>query len=101
MPVGGMGAVSNALLRSARSAGAEVLTEVGVSDIRSDGETAEVSWDDNGRKRSAAARHVLSNVAPWVLGILLGDPDASELKPSGSQIKVNLLLDRLPRLKWP
>jgi phytoene dehydrogenase-like protein len=99
VPVGGMGAVTDALLRAARSAGAEVTVDAGVSSIKSDGETAEVTWDDNGRVRSVTARHVLSNVAPWVLGILLGEPEAPELKPSGSQIKINLLLERLPRLK--
>jgi phytoene dehydrogenase-like protein len=40
---------------------------------------------------------VLANVAPWVLTVLLGD-DPGE-RPEGSQLKVNLLLDRLPRLK--
>jgi phytoene dehydrogenase-like protein len=45
------------------------------------------------------ARHVLSNVAPWVLQILLGEPEDPTTKPSGSQLKVNLLVDRLPRLR--
>lgn len=99
VPVGGSGAITDALLKAARTAGAEVLDEAGVSRITSDGELAEVTWDDNGRVRSATATHVLSNVAPWVLGILLGEPDAPELKPSGSQVKINLLLDRLPQLR--
>jgi len=99
VPVGGMGAVTEALLKSARQAGVEVIVEAGVSRITSDGDHAEVTWDDGGRVRSATARHVLSNVAPWVLGILLGEPDAPELKPAGSQVIINLLLDRLPQLK--
>jgi phytoene dehydrogenase-like protein len=40
---------------------------------------------------------VLSNVAPWVLQVLLGE-DAGE-RPEGSQLTVNLLLERLPRLR--
>jgi phytoene dehydrogenase-like protein len=40
---------------------------------------------------------VLSNVAPWVLQILLGEEPGEP--PVGSQLKVNFLLDRLPRLK--
>ncbi len=99
VPVGGMGAVTDALLRAAVEAGAEVRTEAGVSSIRSDGEQAEITWDDQGSTRSVTAGHVLSNVAPWVLGILLGHPEAPELKPSGSQLKINFLLDRLPALK--
>ena len=42
---------------------------------------------------------MLSNVAPWVLHILLGEPDDPETKPEGAQLKINFLLDRLPRLK--
>ena len=42
---------------------------------------------------------MLANVAPWVLHILLGEPDDPETKPEGAQLKLNLLLDRLPRLK--
>ena len=42
---------------------------------------------------------MLANVAPWVLRILLGEPDDAETKPEGAQLKINFLLDRLPRLK--
>jgi phytoene dehydrogenase-like protein len=42
---------------------------------------------------------VLANVAPWVLAGLLGEP-AGE-KPEGAQVKVNLVLTRLPRLLDP
>jgi phytoene dehydrogenase-like protein len=97
--VGGCGAIAEALTGAAAAAGAEIRLAAGVSSISSDGDLAEVVWDEDGEAHSATARHVLSNVAPWVLGILLGDPDCPELKPSGSQLKVNLLLDRLPRLE--
>ncbi|MDT0203957.1 NAD(P)/FAD-dependent oxidoreductase [Nocardioides sp. AE5] len=98
VPVGGMGAVTDALLAAAVSAGAEVITGATVSDIFSDGSNGEVSWHDGRGHRSASARFILSNVAPWVLRNLLGEePDAAS-KPSGSQLKINLLLDRLPQL---
>jgi phytoene dehydrogenase-like protein len=42
---------------------------------------------------------VLANVAPWVLGILLGEPEDPATKPVGAQLKINILLDRLPRLR--
>lgn len=101
VPVGGMGAVSAALERAARRNGAELLAEAGVSAIRpgtggSDG--AEVTWHDGMQHHSVTARHVLSNVAPWVLRILLGE-DQSDPKPAGAQLKLNLLLRDLPRLK--
>ena len=41
---------------------------------------------------------MLADVAPWVLRILLGEADDPETKPEGAQVKVDLLLDRLPGL---
>ena len=76
VPVGGMGAVTDALARSAVEAGAEILTSAGVSRIEADADGAEVTWHDGTRHHSVRAQYVLGNVAPWVLQILLGsDPD--------------------------
>jgi len=99
VPIGGMGAVTDALARSARSAGAEIVTGAGVSRIRAGDDGAEVTWHDGGQDHVVTARHVLSNVAPWVLRILMGEAEEPETKPEGSQLKINLLLDRLPRLR--
>jgi phytoene dehydrogenase-like protein len=97
VPVGGMGAVTDALAVAARNAGATIVTGAGVSGIESDGEEATVTWHDGDSWRSAACDWVLANVAPWVLQVLLGDEPGE--RPEGSQLKVNLLLERLPRLK--
>jgi phytoene dehydrogenase-like protein len=97
VPVGGMGAVTDALAVAARNAGATIVTGAGVSGIESDGTRASVTWHDGGSSRTTSCEWVLSNVAPWVLQLLLGE-DAGE-RPEGSQLKVNLLLNRLPRLK--
>ena len=75
VPVGGMGAVTDALARSATSAGAESVTGAGVSSIRTSPDGAEVSWHDGMTTRSVTARRVLSGVAPWVLKILLGEEE--------------------------
>lgn len=99
VPVGGMGAVTDGLARAATAAGAEILTGSGVSAIEAGAEGAEVSWHDGRDQHRVTARHVLANVAPWVLEILLGSPADPTTKPSGSQLKMNFLLDRLPRLK--
>jgi phytoene dehydrogenase-like protein len=99
VPVGGMGAVTDALLGAAVRNGAEILTDAGVSRIESDGESAEVTWHDGSVKHTVRARQVLSGVAPWVLRILLGDGEEPALKPEGAQLKINLLLDRLPALR--
>ena len=97
VPVGGMGAVSAALEVAARNAGATIVTGAGVSKIESDGTTATVTWHDGEKEHWADCDHVLSNVAPWVLQVLLGE-DPGE-RPEGSQLKVNLLLTGLPWLR--
>lgn len=91
VPVGGMGRVSGELDRAARAAGAEVRTGAAVTAITPDGE---VTLDTG---ESIHGRLVLSGVGPAVLRRLLG-ADESDL-PEGAQLKVNMLLRRLPRLR--
>jgi phytoene dehydrogenase-like protein len=99
VPIGGMGAVTSALAKAAVDAGAEIVTGAGVSAITPGPDGAEVTWHDGGGQRSVTGRRVLSGVAPWVLRILLGEGEDAETKPSGSQLKINFLLDRLPALR--
>ncbi|TIC87466.1 NAD(P)/FAD-dependent oxidoreductase [Nocardioides sp. GY 10113] len=105
VPIGGMGAVTGALEAAARAAGAEILTGAGVSQIVPDADSpdgsggAEVRWHDGTSERGVHARFVLANVAPWILQILLGGPEDEATKPEGAQLKINLLLARLPRLR--
>lgn len=99
VPIGGMGAVTDALDRSARAAGAEILTGAGVNAIHADAERSEVVWDAADGRHSVTASQVLSGVAPWVLDILLGGEEDPQTKPVGSQLKINMLLERLPRLR--
>jgi phytoene dehydrogenase-like protein len=99
VPLGGMGALSDALARAAAAAGAEIRVGAGVSAIRAGDDLNEIDFDTAGGPATVEARFVLANVAPWVLHILLGEPDDPETKPEGAQLKINLLLDRLPRLK--
>ena len=99
VPVRGMGAVTDALARAAADAGAELLTSAGVSAIAADDDGADVTWHDGEEHHSVRARTVLADVAPWVLRILLGEEPAAGTKPAGSQLKINFLLSRLPRLK--
>jgi phytoene dehydrogenase-like protein len=93
VPVGGMGAVSGALERAAREAGAEIRT--GAEVVRVDG--GEVTWIEGGREHAVSAERVLAGVAPPVLDRLRGR--APRETAEGSQTKVNLLLARLPRVK--
>lgn len=99
VPVGGMGEVTSQLLTAAVGAGAEILTGSGVSRIDAGDDGAEVTWHDGRDSHTVACRIVLAGVAPWVLAILLGSPDDPSTKPVGAQFKINMLLDRLPRLR--
>ena len=93
VPMGGMGAISSALATTAANHGAQIRTRAEV--VRIDG--GEVTWREDGREHTVTARHVVANVAPAVLDRLRGrDPQPAA---DGSQTKVNLLLDRLPRLR--
>jgi phytoene dehydrogenase-like protein len=99
VPVGGMGAVSAALERAARMAGAQIHTACGVSAIRGDHDGAEVEFHDGTSTRAVRARFVLANVAPWIVDILVGNEQEDSFRPVGSQVKIDLLLSRLPTLK--
>ncbi|MCI0156659.1 NAD(P)/FAD-dependent oxidoreductase [Leifsonia shinshuensis] len=97
VPVGGMGSVTGELARVAREAGARIVTGAEVTSIRPDGS---VAYTRNGHERRVEGRHVLVNVAPDVLDALLGEPaDPPRPGAEGAQVKVNLLLKRLPRLR--
>jgi phytoene dehydrogenase-like protein len=93
VPIGGMGAVSGALAAAACAHGAEIVTGADVYAIDPDGT---VRYRSDGDDRVAHARFVLSGVTPTVLAGLLGEP-APDGAP-GAQVKVNLMLRRLPRL---
>ena len=98
VPIGGMGAVSGELEKAARAAGARIETGALATALTPDGE---VRYQQDGREIRVAGRHVLANVAPWVLQGLLGAAAGrpAVAKPEGAQVKVNLLLKRLPKLR--
>ncbi|MGY1632669.1 phytoene desaturase family protein [Geodermatophilus sp. SYSU D01186] len=98
VPVGGMGAVTGAMAAAARGAGAELVTRATVTALepRADGVT--VHWtDDDGTERAVDAGHVVCGAAPAVLDRLTGAPPRPTT--DGAQLKVNMVLARLPRLR--
>lgn len=93
VPIGGMGQVATQLAEVARAAGATLTTDATVTGV---GHGA-VSWTDAaGDEHRATAGTVLWAAAPAVLDDLVG---ARGDRVEGAQVKVNLLLSRLPRLK--
>lgn len=101
VPIGGMGQVSSGLERAARAAGATLVTGAEVLAVAPDGD---VRWRVDDDERSASFDLVLSAVAPYVLDGLVdagtGDVRADATpRPEGAQVKVNMVLSRLPRLR--
>ncbi|WP_328607525.1 NAD(P)/FAD-dependent oxidoreductase [Amycolatopsis sp. NBC_00345] len=97
VPVGGMGAVTGALADAARQAGATLVTGAEVQSVTPDGS---VRYTLEGASRVVSAGHVLANVAPRTLARLLGEVgEEPEEAPEGAQLKVNMVLSRLPRLR--
>jgi phytoene dehydrogenase-like protein len=96
VPVGGMGSVSGALAAAASAHGAQILTGAEVVAVTPDGEVRYRVGDDEHRVRG---EHVLAGVTPAVLAGLLGEPEPELAE--GAQVKVNLMLRRLPRLRDP
>ncbi len=100
VPVGGMGAVSGALFDAATAAGAQMRVSAEVTSVHSDGSSAQVRWRDaDGVEHLEDCTWVLSNAAPQTLSGLLGAEAVPAHRSQGSQMKVNMLLSRLPRLK--
>ncbi|MEU8271315.1 NAD(P)/FAD-dependent oxidoreductase [Sphaerisporangium sp. NPDC049002] len=94
VPVGGMGAVSGALAEAARSGGAEIRTGMEVLAIDPGGEV--VFRDAEGAEHTVTGDHLLVNTPPAVMARLLG---RAQDPPEGAQLKINMVLSRLPRLK--
>jgi phytoene dehydrogenase-like protein len=93
VPIGGMGALTGELAACAARAGADVRTGAEVTAIEADGRGASVRFEGG----EVTCRHVIAGCAPAVLDRLLGRPAAE--RPEGAQLKVNMLLARLPRLR--
>ncbi|WP_454859151.1 phytoene desaturase family protein [Promicromonospora soli] len=99
VPVGGMGAVSGALHDAAVAAGATIVTSATVTAVDPGASGVEVAWADvDGRTRGVTAGYVLAGCAPAELDRLLGGESPAS-GPEGAQLKVNMLLTRLPRLR--
>ena len=94
VPVGGMGAVSAALAAAAVGGGAEIITGAEVYAINPNGEVHYRRHDD---EHAVRGRFVLAGVTPSVLAGLLGE--RSPASAHGAQVKVNMVLRRLPRLR--
>lgn len=94
VPVGGMGSVTTALAAAATSHGAEIVTGADVYAVDPEGE---VWYRCGGEECRIRGRVILAGVTPVVLADLLGQPRPPLAE--GCQVKVNMVVRRLPRLR--
>jgi phytoene dehydrogenase-like protein len=101
-----MGEVSDGLRKAALEAGATLLADCEVAHIAGDGTVSYVSHspgfaDEVLETEEIRGKFVLANVSPVELEKLTGINNIvpTATKAEGSQVKVNLLLKRLPKLK--
>jgi len=94
VPRGGMGALVKELERVALAAGVSITVNSRVTKIVSDADKTSITLE-NGSEISA--NYLLSNVAPQTLAKLRETPVPTSL--DGAQLKINILLKKLPELK--
>lgn len=107
VPIGGMGAVSRELEKAAIKHGATLITGAEVLEVRTSAEAVTVRYQLAGQEQEIQAELVLANSSRQELAKIMGgelppmdsEPSNSRAYPYGAQVKVNLLLQRLPKLR--
>ncbi|NDA82591.1 MAG: NAD(P)/FAD-dependent oxidoreductase [Actinobacteria bacterium] len=94
VPRGGMGALVSALVKRAQVLGVELRTGVEVESISTDSSGVEIKSKNNEMMR---AKLVIAGCSPRRLEKLSGL--RAEASRDGSQVKMNMVLRRLPKLK--
>ncbi len=94
VPKGGMGALVNELVRVAKESGVEISLNSKAVKVESTSAGVSVALENG---EVVSADYLLSNAAPQVLARLRGASAPESL--DGSQMKINILLKRLPKLK--
>lgn len=94
VPKGGMGALVKELVRVATESGVEISLNSKAANVNSSTNGVEVTIESG---EVIQGEYLLSNAAPQVLAKLRGSSAPKSL--DGSQMKINILLKRLPKLK--
>ncbi len=94
VPRGGMGKLVAELTRLATELGVQIETNSQVIAIKNNSAGFEIETETGPTYQS---KYVLANCAPQTLAKLAGTPMPESL--DGSQVKINMLLKKLPRLK--
>ncbi len=94
VPKGGMGVLVDELYKLALDLGVEIRVNSKVKSIKAGQHLVEIVLEN---QEKLTGNFLLSNAAPQVLAKLQGDAPPKSLE--GSQIKINMLLARLPKFK--
>ena len=94
VPKGGMGALVKELVRVATESGVEISLNSKATKVESTANDVTVQLENG---ETVTGEYLLSNAAPHVLAQLRGTAAPKSL--DGSQMKINVLLKRLPKLK--
>lgn len=95
VPVGGMGRVTGSLAKKATEAGVTLISQAEVTAITPDGD---VTWRSGETVTTAHGDIIIAGFSPRELGRLV-DADAPAAPAEGAQVKVNLVVSRLPKLR--
>lgn len=95
VPVGGMGQVTSQLAKRAQEAGATLLANADVESVDPDGK---VVWRVGDDTSQASADLIIAGCSPTELARLTGS-NSPEPAAEGAQVKVNLVVSRLPQLR--
>ncbi|MCR9197327.1 MAG: NAD(P)/FAD-dependent oxidoreductase [Planctomycetaceae bacterium] len=101
VPVGGMGALTAELIRVAQSTGrVDFQQRARVTRLHSTSATCSLEYEGDDQQQHVDARVVLCNASADVLAELTGAA-APEASLEGAGFKMNMVLERLPRLRSP
>ncbi|MFM7059442.1 MAG: phytoene desaturase family protein [Planctomycetota bacterium] len=101
VPAGGMRSLVNALLKRCHELGVTLLANAAALHIEPGNHLQSVTFSDpvNGSQRRVLGRSVLINAGPRTQAALLGKTWQPKPGDEGSVVKINLLLERLPKVR--
>ncbi len=99
VPVGGMQQLVNGLVQRCRELNVDLLTNACATHVELGHRTHTVSFQYQNESFAVDATRVLVNAGPRTFAKLFGRPFTPKTGDEGSVIKVNMLLQRLPRVK--
>jgi phytoene dehydrogenase-like protein len=99
VPVGGMGNVAGELMRVSQAAGTEMLTRIRLKQLHFANGVHSIEFESDEQSHTVDARFVLVNFGRNILANLLKKTYHPDATHEGSVLKINMLLQRLPRLR--